>query len=479
MGKRLKNGLSFLLVVAIVMTLLLSFTTSAFAVTAPPAWAKNLVIYELNPRGFTSPNGSGDGNGSGTFASLTDKMQYLQDLGITGIWLAGFSKATNHFYNLWSVYACERPDVLDPVLGTSADFQNMINAAHSKGIKVFLDVISHGVLNESDLITQHPTWFSGGSWNMTDYNYNNTGFQNWWISVWTNYVTTYGVDGYRVDLNLYKPSLWDTITQNCANAGHPILVFPEGAISPYNERYHFCQHDYSGFAIWPGTDFAGTANQYYGEQISCHDQGYGAAAGNYYQVKGDRRNFGYSGVFEPNIPIFFSGEEWNADQVQLPNCQKNLYGGGGPGGWLYGSWLQWNQQNDADHAAMLNDVKKMLAIKKNNSDVLTSDRWTSKICAVGSDLSPWFYPPYARYLEGTKAIIIVGNSAGTSNYTLKLKIPLTTMKMNGKSSYKVTDLWGSQGVRTMTEAQLASLSVTMLPNTSPGGGIAVLKIEPQ
>ncbi len=123
------------------------------------------------------PNGAGDGSGSGTFASLKDRLGYLADLGITAIWLAGYCQCTTHFYNIKSVYACIRPDELDPALGGANDFKEMIAAAHRRGIKVFLDVVTHGVVNDSPLIAEHPDWFKGGTWDMTDYDYDNAGFE--------------------------------------------------------------------------------------------------------------------------------------------------------------------------------------------------------------------------------------------------------------------------------------------------------------
>ena len=126
-----------------------------------PAWAKDLVIYEINPRTFTSPNGVGEGDGSGTFASTAERFDYLEDLGVNTIWLAGYCAATDHFYGVWSVYATSQPDVLDASLGTEDDFANLVRSAHEHGIRVLLDVISHGVLDDSPLVREHPKWFSG------------------------------------------------------------------------------------------------------------------------------------------------------------------------------------------------------------------------------------------------------------------------------------------------------------------------------
>jgi len=78
-----------------------------------PAWTKDLVIYEIAPKGFTSPRGPE----SGAFNSLKAKLPYLHDLGITGIWLAGHSLAPPHVYfNVWSQYANLEPDKIEPTL---------------------------------------------------------------------------------------------------------------------------------------------------------------------------------------------------------------------------------------------------------------------------------------------------------------------------------------------------------------------------
>src|SRR5688572_10033387 len=80
---------------SIILTLLLLIPGSAFTQSKAPApihppapeWMKDLVIYEIATKAFTSPNGPG----SGTFSSLKERLPYLQDLGITGIWLTGHS----------------------------------------------------------------------------------------------------------------------------------------------------------------------------------------------------------------------------------------------------------------------------------------------------------------------------------------------------------------------------------------------------
>ncbi len=191
-----------------------------------PSWVRDLIIYEIATKGFTSPRGPE----TGTFNSLKAKLPYLQDLGITGIWLTGHSLADAHFfYNIWTQYANIEPDRIDPSLGTPGEFKTLIAEAHQHGIRVFLDVHVHGILSFSPLVKEHPDWFRGGSWHMTDYDWagGHADLDDWWVKVWTNYVTEYGVDGFRLDYRIFRPDLWERIRQNAAAAGHEIVIFEE------------------------------------------------------------------------------------------------------------------------------------------------------------------------------------------------------------------------------------------------------------
>src|SRR4051812_23036259 len=91
-----------------------------------PEWTKDLIIYEIATKGFTSPNGPE----SGTFRSMAEKLPHMQELGINSIWLTGHSLSDpTHFYNIWTQYAVIEPDKIDPTLGTEADFRAFIDEA--------------------------------------------------------------------------------------------------------------------------------------------------------------------------------------------------------------------------------------------------------------------------------------------------------------------------------------------------------------
>ena len=107
----------------------------------PPEWLRNLVIYEINPMGFANlyeppkppvialKDAQGreiagsqliqqiHGSEDSPWVKITKSMGYLKQLGVTGIWMAGYCLANNHFYDIWSVYATVDPGQLDPRLG--------------------------------------------------------------------------------------------------------------------------------------------------------------------------------------------------------------------------------------------------------------------------------------------------------------------------------------------------------------------------
>jgi maltose alpha-D-glucosyltransferase/alpha-amylase len=109
-----------------------------------PLWYKDAIIYEVHVRAFRDASG----DGMGDFAGLTDKLDYLQDLGVTAIWLLPFCPSP------WRDDGYDISDYTDvhPAYGTLRDLQTFLREAHSRG----LHVITELVLNHTS--DQH-VWF--------------------------------------------------------------------------------------------------------------------------------------------------------------------------------------------------------------------------------------------------------------------------------------------------------------------------------
>ena len=80
-----------------------------------------------------------DGDGIGDFKGIQSKLDYLDVLGVTALWLSPAHPSDSyHAYDVTDYYA------VNPLYGTEQDFKNLIDAAHAKGIKIYMDyVLNH------------------------------------------------------------------------------------------------------------------------------------------------------------------------------------------------------------------------------------------------------------------------------------------------------------------------------------------------
>jgi maltose alpha-D-glucosyltransferase/alpha-amylase len=109
-----------------------------------PYWYKDAIIYQLHIKAFYDSNGDGIGD----FRGLTEKLDYISDLGVNTIWLLPFypSPLRDDGYDVADYRN------VNPLYGTRADFQHFVREAHRRGLRVITELI---VNHTSD---QHP-WF--------------------------------------------------------------------------------------------------------------------------------------------------------------------------------------------------------------------------------------------------------------------------------------------------------------------------------
>jgi maltose alpha-D-glucosyltransferase / alpha-amylase len=109
-----------------------------------PQWYKDAIIYELHVRAFSDS----DADGVGDFKGLAGKMDYLQDLGVTAVWLLPFypSPLKDDGYDIADYTQ------VHPSYGTLKDFRLFLREAHRRGLRVITEL----VLNHTS--DEHP-WF--------------------------------------------------------------------------------------------------------------------------------------------------------------------------------------------------------------------------------------------------------------------------------------------------------------------------------
>lgn len=107
-------------------------------------WYKDAIIYELHIKAFCD----GNGDGIGDFEGLLSKLDYLQELGVTAIWLLPFypSPLRDDGYDIADYYA------INPAYGTIEQFKTLLHEAHQRNLKVITELV---INHTSD---QHP-WF--------------------------------------------------------------------------------------------------------------------------------------------------------------------------------------------------------------------------------------------------------------------------------------------------------------------------------
>ena len=147
-------------------------------------WFQDAIIYQLHVKAFADSNNDGIGD----FAGLTEKLDYLEDLGVTALWLLPFypSPGRDDGYDI-SDYLHINPD-----FGTMQDFRRFMQEARRRKLRVITELV---INHTSD---QHP-WFqrARGSRPTSD-------ARNWYV--WSDHDQAYA--GTRVIFNDTEKSNW-------------------------------------------------------------------------------------------------------------------------------------------------------------------------------------------------------------------------------------------------------------------------------
>jgi len=186
--------------------------------TVSANWWNEAVFYEIFVRSFNDS----DGDGIGDFNGITQKLDYIQSLGVNAIWLMPIHPSPSyHGYDVTNYYN------VNSDYGTMDDFKNLLKEAHKRGIRIIIDL----VLNHTS--SQHPwfksansdpnspyrdyyvwsdtgksgTWYAGNQGYyfglfcdcMPDLNYNDPAVTAAMEKVTGFWLKNVGVDGFRVD----------------------------------------------------------------------------------------------------------------------------------------------------------------------------------------------------------------------------------------------------------------------------------------
>jgi cyclomaltodextrinase len=206
-----------------------------------PEWVKHAIFYQIfpdrfarsprtqHPRGITfKPWGSPpeeQGYQGGDLRGIVDKLDYLQSLGITALYLNPiFASASNHRYHTFDYYQ------VDPLLGGNDALRELLNQAHARNMRVVLDgVFNHASrgfwafhhILENGAHSPYVDWFTIYDWPLRPYsstkrypanykawwglpalpvfNTNNPGVRDYIFNVARHWIE-FGIDGWRLDV---------------------------------------------------------------------------------------------------------------------------------------------------------------------------------------------------------------------------------------------------------------------------------------
>ncbi len=273
-----------------------TLTSSSSISLNPQLWFKDAIIYEASVRAFADSNEDGIGD----FQGLMNKLDYLQDLGITAIWLLPFtpSPLRDDGYD-----TADFTDV-NPIYGTLHNFKAFLQAAHDRDIRVIIELIlnhtsdQHAWFQRSrhappgsperdfyvwsdtreryreariifqDFESSNWTWDSVAQayywhrfyYHQPDLNYDNPAVQQAAIEV-TDFWLDLGVDGLRLDA---VPYLYEREGTNCENLPETHL-FLKRLRQHVDEKYGGDRMLLAEANQWPEDAVA-----YFGEGDECH-----------------------------------------------------------------------------------------------------------------------------------------------------------------------------------------------------------------
>lgn len=219
----------FLLSAVLLLCILIIFYSGALKEKSTTKnWWKESVFYEIYMPSYADSNGDGYGD----FKGMTNKLDYLQSLGVKGIWLTPFlqSPKVDNGYDVASYYD------IDSTYGNIDEFKKYLSEAHKRGIKVIMDMVLNHTSTDSkwfresrksinnpyrdyyiwkDKPNNWESFFGGGAWQMdtltNQYYYHKFDARmadlNWSnpkvvkeIQIVLRYWLNLGVDGFRLDV---------------------------------------------------------------------------------------------------------------------------------------------------------------------------------------------------------------------------------------------------------------------------------------
>jgi len=167
-----------------------------------PDWVRDGVIYEIYPRNFSA---------NGNFNGITARLDNLKNLGVTILWLMpihpiGQEKKKG---TIGSPYAVRDYYGINPDYGTADDLKRLIHEAHTRGLKIIIDIVANHTSWDSVLM-KHPEYYKHDARGNITYpydwfdiaalNYSNQDLRRYMTDMLKKWLRDFDLDGFRCDV---------------------------------------------------------------------------------------------------------------------------------------------------------------------------------------------------------------------------------------------------------------------------------------
>jgi glycosidase len=410
---------------------------------APPEWARDAVVYQVfvdrfNPGAGRSFEASDSLRGffGGTLPGVTEKLDYIADLGVTCIWLSPiFASPSPHGYDVTDYYTIE------PRLGTNDDLRRLVQQAHDREMRVLLDLVcnhlsvQHPFFRDAlaDAESPYRSWFTFDEAyphgyrsyfnvaQMPQLDTDHPAVREYLIDVAAHWLTEYDVDGFRLDhASGPSPAFWTAFWRACKEAKPDCWCFgevtePPMAVYHYQGRldgcldFHLCDLLRRGFG-WRTLDMDDLARE-----VRRHQQFFSSPFDRpsfldnhdmnrfLYITDGDDRQLRLAALIQmtlPGQPIVYYGTE-----VGLSQERSKEAGAGSDEARLP---MVWGSEQDGD---LLSWYRQLIAARRAHPVIWSEERET-----LLSDPTVWCY----RIGQAERQVLVAVN-VGTDSRRLHLK----------------------------------------------------------
>lgn len=480
-------------------------TTVTVEVTAKPDseddfdWDEAVIYFMVTDRFFDGDNANNAANGSetygtnaglyhgGDFAGVTQKLDYLDELGVNTIWItpivenikgvavSGDGSADVPYNAAYHGYWASDFTKLNPALGTEAEFQALIDAAHARGMKIMVDVVLNhagygaeanfpGMLRDT-VLDENDAVHGGQQANLPDFLTENEEVRNQlidWQVAWANK----GVDYFRVDTVKHVDSTtWMAFKNELTKANPEFKMIGEyyGAGSNWNggvlasgQMDSVLDFDFNDWALaFVKGNMASverslahrneTLNNTYltGQFLSSHDEnGFKDSLGDSISDKdGAAMVAATLQITAKGQPVVYYGEEIGLTGANNYPYQTNRYD------------FDWNQVTDSNKTYV--HYKKLLGIREQYSELFAKG---DRSVVAGSDAEG--YDVISRSYNGETVYVAMNIGSAAKEVT----IPVNG---NGITGYK--DLYENK-----TNYPVADGEITVTIPAAADGGTAIL-----